>query len=70
MRVAVRLRVIVAVVANQADVHADQQSKNQRLNEADEEFQELERNGQTPARHRRHRVQEIFAAINVAEQPE
>jgi len=62
--------VIVAVIADQADVDADQQREHEGLHEADEQFEEVERRGQAPFLHGAHRVHQVFAAEDVAEKPE
>src|SRR5437764_8293134 len=62
------LRVVVAMIANQADIHADEEREDEGLHETDQELEKVEGNGQTPARDGRHRVEEIFTSEHVAEQ--
>src|SRR5438067_4178849 len=62
------LGMVVAVIADQADVNADQKRENQRLDKPDQELEKIKGNGKTPPGDARHRMQEILAAENVAEQ--
>jgi hypothetical protein len=54
------------VVADEADVDADQKGEDEGLDEADEKLQEVERNRQAPAGDGRHGVDDVFAAEGVA----
>src|SRR5262245_12430897 len=67
MSVRVLVLVIVAVVADETDVDAHEKREYERLHEADEYFEKVERNRQSPLADGRHRVQQIFAAEDIAE---
>src|SRR3954468_22297339 len=56
------VRVVITVVADEADVDGGQQGENEALNEADEQLEEIE------GRQEVHRVEEVLTAKHVAEQ--
>jgi hypothetical protein len=62
--------VVVAVIADQPDVNAYQQRKDEGLDEADEQFEKVEWEWQAPFLDAAHRMQEILAAKHVAEEAE
>jgi hypothetical protein len=64
------IMVVVAVVTDQTDVNTHQQGEDEGLDEADKQFEEVERNRKSPFAHAGHGVEEIFAAKYVAEQTE
>src|SRR4051812_3807433 len=64
------LVMFIAVIADQADVNADEKSEHECLHKSDQKFEEVEGNGQNPRRDRRHRVEQIFTAKHITEQPE
>ena len=51
-------------------IDKNQHSKNQRLNQADDDFQKHKRNGNTKSQDGRHRCEQYFAGENITEKTE
>src|SRR5208283_1425434 len=59
--------VLVAVVADEADVDAHEQREHERLHESDEKLEDVERRRKAPFLHAAYRVHEALAAKDVSE---
>src|SRR5271154_4162712 len=58
------------MVADEADVDAHEEHEHERLDEADQELEEVERRGKAPFLDAAHRVHEVFPAKDVTVEPE
>src|SRR5271154_6007601 len=58
------------MVADEADVDAHEEHEHERLDEADQKLEEVERRGKAPFLDAAHRVHEVLAAEDVSEEPE
>src|SRR3954462_15820600 len=61
--------VLISVITDEPDIYAYQEGENEGLNEADQNFQEVKRNRQTPPTDTRHGMHQIFSTEHVAEKP-
>src|ERR1039458_9773355 len=60
----------VTVLADEADINADEQHEDERLDKADEQLEKVEWRRQTPLFDAAHGVHQVFTAENVAEKTE